>query len=165
MWWASYPARIVRRCRGPKISIGSVTSVRAVSTNLSAQAFARGLGGGMFTASMPASARTGSNGAGSCPARSRARNRKACGAITQIHQKVAGLLHCPQPVRVRSDPEDVHIAAAGLGDEQAVPALEGNRAVHMEEVRWRASSMPGWAGTAARPRRCAVSAPGGSSGP
>jgi hypothetical protein len=34
--WASYSARIVRRCRWPKISIRSVTSVRAVSTNLSA---------------------------------------------------------------------------------------------------------------------------------
>jgi hypothetical protein len=33
---ASYWARIVRRCRWPKISIRSVTSVRAVSTNLSA---------------------------------------------------------------------------------------------------------------------------------
>ena len=45
MQWASYWAGIVRRCRWPKISIGSVTSVRTVSTNLSAQAFARGLSG------------------------------------------------------------------------------------------------------------------------
>ena len=34
--WATYWARIVRRCRWPKMSIRSVTSVRAVSTNRSA---------------------------------------------------------------------------------------------------------------------------------
>ena len=34
--WASYWPRIARRCRWPKMSIRSVTSVRAVSTNLSA---------------------------------------------------------------------------------------------------------------------------------
>jgi hypothetical protein len=34
--WASYSARTDRRCRRPKMSTRSVTSVRAVSTNLSA---------------------------------------------------------------------------------------------------------------------------------
>jgi hypothetical protein len=38
---------------------------------------ARGLRGGIFTASMPASARTASNDAVNCPARSRTRNRKS----------------------------------------------------------------------------------------
>ena len=34
---------------------------------------------------------------------------EAGGAITQIHQEVADLLHGPGTVRVRGDPEDVHI--------------------------------------------------------
>jgi hypothetical protein len=40
----------------------------------------------------------------------------------------------PRPVRVRDDPEDVHVAGAGLDHEQAVQALEGHRAVDVEEV-------------------------------
>jgi hypothetical protein len=45
---------MARRCRWPKISIRSAASVRAVSTNRSAKAFARGLRGGIFTASFDA---------------------------------------------------------------------------------------------------------------
>ena len=56
------------------------------------------------------------------------------GAITQIHQQVADLLHGPRPVRVRGDTEDVHVTRADLYDEQAVQALQGHRAVHVEEV-------------------------------
>ena len=48
-----------------------VISVRAVSTNLAAWAFARGLRGGIFTAAMPVLARTASKDAANCPARSR----------------------------------------------------------------------------------------------
>ena len=59
---------------------------------------------------------------------------EARGAITQIHQQVTGLLYGPGPVRVGGDPGDVHVAAADLHDEQAVQALEGHRAVDMEEV-------------------------------
>jgi hypothetical protein len=51
--------------------------VRAVRTNRSAQAFARGLRGGIFTASMPVLARTVSKDWVNCPARSRSRNRKS----------------------------------------------------------------------------------------
>ena len=54
--------------------------------------------------------------------------------ISQIHQDVADLLHGPGTVRVRGDPEDVHITAAYFDDEQAVQALQGQRAVHVEEV-------------------------------
>jgi hypothetical protein len=36
--------------------------------------------------------------------------------------------------RVSCDLEDVHVAATGLDDEQAVPALKGHRAVDVEEV-------------------------------
>jgi hypothetical protein len=59
---------------------------------------------------------------------------EVCGAITQIYQKVADLLHCPRSVRAGGDPEDVHVTAADLHDEQAVQALESHRAVHVEEV-------------------------------
>jgi hypothetical protein len=44
--------------------------------NRSAQAFARGLRGGISTASMPALARTASKDTVNCPARSRTRNRQ-----------------------------------------------------------------------------------------
>jgi hypothetical protein len=48
-----------------------VTSVRALSTTLSAWAFARKLRGGIFTASMPAQdTRSASKDAVNCPARS-----------------------------------------------------------------------------------------------
>ena len=77
----AYPARTLLRRRAPKISIRPVTSVRAVSTNRCAQAFARGLRGGIFTASMPALARTASNEAVNCPARFRTRNRKSAARL------------------------------------------------------------------------------------
>jgi len=56
------------------------------------------------------------------------------GAITQIHQQVADLLHGPPAVRVRGDPEDVHVTAAYLDDEQAVQPSQRHRAVHVEEI-------------------------------
>jgi hypothetical protein len=57
----------------------------------------------------------------------------------------------------------VHVAGADLHHEQAVQALEGDRAVHVEESRWRASSRLARAGTAARSYRCAAWAPEGCS--
>jgi hypothetical protein len=57
------------------------------------------------------------------------------GAVTEVHQKIAGLLGGPRSVRVRGDPEDVHVAGADLDDEEAVQALQGHCAVHVEEVR------------------------------
>jgi hypothetical protein len=44
------------------------------------------------------------------------------GAITQIHQQIADLLHGPRTVRVRSDTENVHVTGADLHDEQASPS-------------------------------------------
>jgi hypothetical protein len=57
------------------------------------------------------------------------------GPVTEIHQEIADLLRGPQPVRVCGDPEDVHVAGADFHHEQAVQALEGHCAVHVEEVR------------------------------
>ena len=56
------------------------------------------------------------------------------GAFTEIHQEIADLLHSPRPVRVGSHAEDAGVTGAGLHHEEAVQALEGHRAVHMEEA-------------------------------
>jgi hypothetical protein len=42
------------------------------------------------------------------------------GAVTKAHQEVTDLLGSPRPVRVRSDPEDVHVARTDFDDEQAI---------------------------------------------
>jgi hypothetical protein len=55
-------------------------------------------------------------------------------AVTGVHQEVADLLGSPRAVRVSGDPGDMHVAGTGLDHEQHVQALEGHRAVHMEEV-------------------------------
>ena len=56
------------------------------------------------------------------------------GAIAEIHQEIADLLGGPRPVRVRGHSQDMHISGADLDHEQAVQALKGHRAVHVEEV-------------------------------
>jgi hypothetical protein len=55
-------------------------------------------------------------------------------AITEIHQEVPGLLRGPRSVRVRGDPEDMHVAGTDLDHEQAVQTAECYRAVHVEEI-------------------------------
>jgi hypothetical protein len=55
-------------------------------------------------------------------------------AVAQIHQEITDLLGGLRPVRVRRDPENVHIAAADFDDEQAVQVPQGEGAVHVEEV-------------------------------
>jgi hypothetical protein len=55
-------------------------------------------------------------------------------AVTEVHQEVADLLGGPRAVRVRGDPEDVHVAGTELDHEQAAQALKGHRAVHVEEI-------------------------------
>jgi hypothetical protein len=84
---------------------------------------------------MPASVRTASNASVNCPARSRIRKQKSAARSPRVHQEVADLLRCPGTVRVSGDPDDVHVTAAYLYDEQAVQALQGHRADVMEEVR------------------------------
>ena len=56
------------------------------------------------------------------------------GPVTEVHQEIPDLLRGPRRVRVRGDPQDVHVAVADLHHEQAVQALEGHRAVHVKEV-------------------------------
>jgi hypothetical protein len=48
------------------------------------------------------------------------------GPVTEVHQEIPDLLRGPRRVRVRGDPRDVYVAAAGLHHEQAVQALEGH---------------------------------------
>jgi len=83
---------------------------------------------------MPAPARTASDDEVNCPVPVPDQEPVAGGAITQVHQQVADLLHGPRPVRVRCDTGDVHVTRAGLYDEHAVQALQGHRAVHVEEI-------------------------------
>ena len=71
----AYSSRTAHRCRGPAISIRSVTSALTVRTQRSAYAFARGLRGGILTTSIPALASTASKAPVNCPARSPIRNR------------------------------------------------------------------------------------------
>ena len=59
---------------------------------------------------------------------------EAHGAITQIHHEVSDLLYSPRAVRVRGDPEDVRVTAAGLHYKQAVHAPESHRTFHVEEI-------------------------------
>src|SRR5690242_10376754 len=82
---------------------------------------------------MPVLARTASKDAANCPARSRIRKRKSAARSPELHQQIADLLGGPPPVRVRGDPKDRDVAAAGVDDEEAVQAPEGS-AVHVEEV-------------------------------
>jgi len=57
-----------------------------------------------------------------------------CGAVAEVHQQVASLLGGPRAVGMGGDPEDVHVPALDLDDSQAVQALEGYRAVDVEEI-------------------------------
>ena len=59
---------------------------------------------------------------------------EVCGAVAEVHQEVANLLGSPRAVRVRGYPGEVHIAGADFDDEQAVQALQRQRAVHVEEI-------------------------------
>ena len=102
-----------------KISIRSVTSVRAVSTNRSA------------TSVRP---RTSGRDLGEVPSAVADQELKARGVVAEVHQEVADLLGGPRPVRVRGHAEDVHVAGADLDHEEAVQAPEGHRAVDVEEV-------------------------------
>jgi len=56
---------------------------------------------------MPASARTASNEAVNCPARSRTGNRNPADVLAEIHQQVAGLLGGPRSVGMPGHAKDV----------------------------------------------------------
>ena len=73
-------------------------------------------------------------GCGELPGAVANQEPEAGGVVAEVHPEVADLLGGPRSVRVGGYPEDVHVAAADLDDEEAVQALEGNCAVHVEEV-------------------------------
>jgi hypothetical protein len=100
----------------------------------------------------------GLEGVGELPGAVADQEPEACSTVTEVHREVADLLGGPGPIRVRGDPEDVHVAGADFDDEQAVQALEGHCAVHVKEVggehgrRLRLQEVaPGRVGV---PRRC-----------
>ncbi len=63
-------------------------------------------------------------GSGELPGPVSDQEPEARGSIAEIHQEVPDLLGAPRPVRVRSDPEDVHVAATDLYCEEAVQSLD-----------------------------------------
>jgi len=89
----------------------------------SAYAFARGLRGGIFTASTPGAGQERIEGRGELPGPVPDQESEVHGAITQVHHEVPDLLHGPGPDRAGRDSGHVHVAAAYLHDEQAVQAL------------------------------------------
>jgi hypothetical protein len=111
-----------------------VTSVRAVSTNrygvgVRARASGRDLHG--------LDTRAGQDrveGPGELPGPVADQEPEVRGAITEVHQEIADLLCGPRTVWVSGDGEDVHVAAAGFDDEQAVQALEGHCAADVKEA-------------------------------
>ena len=103
-----------------------MSSVLAVRTNRSAKQFALGHRGGIFTALMPAPARTVSKVVVNWPARSRTREPEGGGAVVEVHQQVAGLLSGPGSGRMAGRPEDVHVAGRDLEGEEDVDPFEGD---------------------------------------
>ncbi len=72
---------------------------------------------------------------------------QAVSPLTEVHERVPGLLHCPGGGRVGGDAGQVHAPMVVLDDEQHVePAQEDG--VDMEEVRPRRSTWPGRTETA-----------------
>jgi hypothetical protein len=163
---------MVRRCRWPKISIRSGdlgpgrehepfrVGIRARTPGRDFHGFDAGAGQERV------------EGRGELPGPVPDQESEVRGAIAEIHQEVADLLCGPRPVRVRGHAEDMHIPGADLDHEEAVQALQGHRAVHVEEVGrkhrrgLRAQEiLPGRVGAplGAPERSSATSGPGGSS--
>jgi hypothetical protein len=130
----AYTASTCRRCRSPKISIRSVTSVRTVNTKRSAKQFARGHRGGIFTTSMPASASTASNRRRELTGPIADEEPKPSNVLAEIHHEVAGLLRRPRPIGMPGHTQHVQVAVADLEHEQHVEAPQRHRAVNVEEV-------------------------------
>src|SRR6187551_1143757 len=106
----------------------SVSSLLTVKTKRSAKQFARGHRGGIFTASIPAPARTASNDAVDWPARSRTRNR------TSRHGRRGPSAGCGPAGwstfrSVAGRPEDMHVATPDFEGEEHVDPFQGDRAV------------------------------------
>jgi len=138
------------------MSIRSVTSVWAVSTNRSAKAFARGLRGGIFTARIPALVRTGQAVAGGGSARRAPRGQPSpavaadvCGAARRP-RAAAPATRCPwTPLRAEQDqpaakPDEDQVEqrpspqVTGLGR-----LLEPGRHVTRVGVRFSKQTWPG----------------------
>jgi hypothetical protein len=73
------------------MSMGSVTSLRAVRTNLCAYAFACGVRGGILQTVMPASVSTASKMAVNWPARVPDQDLELVGPVAKVHEQIADL--------------------------------------------------------------------------
>src|ERR1019366_3761433 len=114
------------RCRSPKISIRSVTSVRAGEHEpLRNSARPRTSGRDLHWLDTGAGQRRIERiGELSSPVADQ--EPEVRGAVTEVHQEVTDLLHSPRAVRVRGHAEDVHVAGVDFQYEQAVKAAEGH---------------------------------------
>src|SRR5688572_8142041 len=112
----------------------SVSSALAVRTNRSAKQFALGHRGGILTGSIPAPARTASEGVSELTGSVADQEPERGGSIVEVHEQVAGLLGGPRSGRMAGYPEDVHGPVADLEGEEDVDPFQGDRAVDVEEV-------------------------------
>jgi hypothetical protein len=105
---------------------------RTLRTNRSANAFARGVDGGVVTTVMNSAANTASKRAGVL--RVPVPDQKphptgSLGSIIEVHDQVASLLRRPLPGRVGRGTEDVEPAGGHVHDEQYVQPSKGDRVV------------------------------------
>src|SRR5258707_593326 len=91
------------------------------------------------TVRMPASARAAPNAAVKSGPRSRIMNLTRCACPPGVHQEVAGLLGCPLPGGMGSDPEDAD-APAGVLDHGQDAGLGAAGQAGREEGRARIAS-------------------------
>jgi len=104
---------------------------------------------------MPVLARGRVEGAGDLPGAVADQEPEGRGPVTEVPEQVADLLGGPRAVRVGGDPQDVPVTGADLHDEQAVPAPERYRAVHLDEVSGQHGR--GWGVQELRPGRIGAS--------
>ena len=90
----------------------------------SAMAFARGARTGVRMMAMSAPANTASTASVNLASRSRDQEPELLGAVTEVHEQVAGLLGDPGAGGMGSDPAEVDAAAVVLDHEQDVEAAQ-----------------------------------------
>src|SRR4051794_14500578 len=115
------------------MSIRSVHSRRAVSTQRSAKALARGACGGVLMTSMSAAVNTVSKTAVNLVSRSRSRNRSESARWSRSISRFRACLGYPRAGGVSAHPDDVDLAGRQLQEEQHVDPSEEHR-VDGEEI-------------------------------
>jgi hypothetical protein len=100
------------------MSIRSVISVRAVSTNRSAKAFAR-VSGRDFHGLDAGGGEDRVERLRELPGAVADQEPEVRGAVSEVDQEVAGLLGGPRSIGIRGDPEDAHVPALAARRDRA----------------------------------------------